>query len=69
MPQAWRPWPYTNHTANLVMHQCAQAPGPTNHTAELLVGVVCLLRRSVGLEYGLVSLGLHCFLRLERALC
>ena len=23
----------------------------------------------VGLEYGLVSLGLHCFLRLERALC
>ena len=31
--------------------------------------VVCLLRGSVGLEYGLVSLGLHCFLRLERALC
>ena len=24
---------------------------------------------TVGLEYGLVSLGLHCFLRLERALC
>ena len=33
------------------------------------VGVVCLLRGSVGLEYGLVSLGLHCFLRLARALC
>ena len=31
--------------------------------------VVCLLRGGVGLEYGLVSLGLHCFLRLERALC
>ena len=23
----------------------------------------------VGFEYGMVSLGLHCFLRLERALC
>ena len=34
-----------------------------------VVGVVCLLRRSVGLEYGLVSLELHCFLRLARALC
>ena len=33
------------------------------------VGVFCLLRGGVGLEYGLVSLGLHCFLRLERALC
>ena len=28
-----------------------------------------VLRGSVGLEYGLISLGLHCFLRLERALC
>ena len=28
-----------------------------------------VLRGGVGLEYGLVSLGLHCFLRLERALC
>ena len=27
------------------------------------------LRGGVGLEYGLVWLGLHCFLRLERALC
>ena len=29
----------------------------------------CLLCGGVGLEYGLVSLGLHWFLRLERALC
>ena len=35
----------------------------------VVVGVVCLLRGSVGLEYGLVSLGLHCFLWLARALC
>ena len=34
----------------------------------IFVGVVCLFRGGVGLEYGLVSLGLHCFLRLERAL-
>ena len=33
------------------------------------VGVVCLLRGGVGSEYGLVSLGLRCFLRLDRALC
>ena len=31
--------------------------------------IFCLLRGGVGLVYGLVSLGLHCFLRLERALC
>ena len=31
--------------------------------------VFCFLRGGVGLEYDLVSLGLHCFLRLERALC
>ena len=29
-----------------------------------LVGIFCLLRGGVGLEYDLVSLGLHCFLRL-----
>ena len=31
--------------------------------------IFCLLRGGVRLVYGLVSLGLHCFLRLERALC
>ena len=31
--------------------------------------IFCLVRGGVGLEYGLVSLRLHCFLRLERALC
>ena len=33
-----------------------------------VVGLFCLLRVCVALEYGLVSLGLHCFLRLARAL-
>ena len=32
------------------------------------VGIFCLLRGGVGLEYDLVSLGLHCFLRLAHAL-
>ena len=31
--------------------------------------IICLLRGCVALEYGLVSLDLHCFLRLARALC
>ena len=32
------------------------------------VGLFCHLRRCVALEYGLVSLGLHCFLRLAHAM-
>ena len=32
------------------------------------VGLFCLLRGGVGLEYDLVSLELHCFLRLAHAL-
>ena len=31
-------------------------------------GIICLLRGGVGLEYDLVLLGLHCFLRLVHAL-
>ena len=30
--------------------------------------IFCLLRGGIGLEYNLVLLGLHCFLRLARAL-
>ena len=33
-----------------------------------LVGLLCLVCGGVGLEYDLVSLGLHCFLRLAQAL-
>ena len=33
------------------------------------LGLFCLLRGCVALEYALVSLGQHCFLRLARALC
>ena len=40
-----------------------------NPTSVLHRGVFCLLRGGVGFEYGMVSLGLHCLLRLERALC
>ena len=32
------------------------------------LGLFCLLRGGVGLEFGLVLLGLHCFLRLAHAL-
>ena len=32
------------------------------------MGLFCLLRGGVGLEYDLVLLGLHCFLRLAHAL-
>ena len=31
------------------------------------VGLLCLLRRCIALEFGLVSLGLQCFLRLSSA--
>ena len=31
------------------------------------VGFLCLLRRCIALEFGFVSLGLHCFLRLSSA--
>ena len=39
------------------------------HMGGVFVGVFCLLRGGVGFEYGMVSFGLHCFLRLELALC
>ena len=32
------------------------------------VGLSCLLRGCIAVEYGLVSLGLHCFWRLAHAL-
>ena len=34
----------------------------------LFVGFLCLLRGCIALEFGLVSLGLCCFLRLSHAL-
>ena len=43
-------------------HDCKAGKG-ANHTAAL-----CLLRGGVGLEYDLVLLGLHCFLRLAHSL-
>ena len=33
----------------------------------LFVGLLCLLQRCIALEFGWVSLGLHCFLRLSSA--
>ena len=34
----------------------------------LFVGLLCVLRGFIALEFGLVSLGLHCFLRVSHAL-
>ena len=53
-------------TGRCIQPSFAMDPWTEPHTD---LGVFCLLRGGVGLEYGLVSLGLHCFLRLERALC
>ena len=57
--------PVHRHKHSNPARQCTR---PELHRPSRLVGSLCLLRGCVALEYGLVLLGLHCFLRLAHAL-